>query len=59
MEERGKNPCDLCKRRGGCCFDCALNVYAEKSECAEHDCFLNYEGSCMIGLYEYCGAWRN
>lgn len=57
MEKGGKNPCDLCKRKG-CCFDCALNGYTEKYECAEHECFLNYEGSCMIGLYERCGAWE-
>ena len=54
MEE---NPCDLCKRKG-CCYDCALHGYPEKFQCTEYGCFLNYEGSCLIGLYERCGAWK-
>ncbi len=52
----GKNPCDVCRRSE--CIDCALIVYATKFECCSYECFLNYEGSCMIGLYDECGAWE-
>lgn len=55
--ESGKNPCDLCKHEG-CDADCALYRYSQKFQCAEYDCFINYEGSCVLGLYERCGAWK-
>lgn len=52
-----KNPCDLCKREG-CEYDCALHGDHKNFQCTEYDCFLNYEGNCLIGLYERCGAWK-
>lgn len=59
MDQDCKNPCDLCKKQDLCRLDyCALSVYSRKCECTQYQCFLNYEGSCMIGLYENCGAWE-
>lgn len=55
--ESGKNPCDLCKREF-CDAVCSLYRYSKKFQCTEYDCFINYEGSCLIGLYENCGAWK-
>lgn len=57
VEEGGVNPCDTCKREMDC-FDCAFGGYTDKHECCNHDCFLNYEGSCMVGVYDRCGAWQ-
>lgn len=57
MDDSGKNPCDLCKRHD-CDADCALYRYASKFECTEYNCFINYEGSCTLGIYENCGAWK-
>lgn len=55
--ESGKNPCDLCKREF-CDAVCSLYRYSKKFQCTEYDCFINYEGSCLLGLYENCGAWK-
>ena len=58
MDHDTRNPCDLCKKD---CFgeECALNVHAREYNCTQLQCFLNYDGSCMIGLYEHCGAWED
>lgn len=53
----GKNPCDLCKRDD--CDECSLRVFALKYECTTYECMLNYEGMCLIGFYEKCGAWED
>ena len=58
MDQDCINPCDLCKREG-ICYDCALNGYTDYHNCTEYRCFLNYEGICMVGLYERCGAWED
>lgn len=52
-----KHPCDICHRSE--CEDCALIVCPTKHECCNYECFLNYEGSCSIGLYDECGAWED
>ena len=60
MDQDDKNPCDLCKKNGFCGLEfCALANLAVKSQCTQHQCFLNYEGACLIGLYENCGAWED
>ena len=58
MDHDCLNPCDLCKQKG-CPSDCALHGYTKNHECTEYQCFLNYEGTCMVGLYERCGAWED
>lgn len=59
MADSGMNPCDLCKRYRVDCEDCALDrLAATKFKCAEDKCFINDEGSCLLGLYERCGAWK-
>ena len=59
MDLDTRNPCDLCKRK---ChdvdFECAFDVFTGTYYCSEYKCFLNYEGSCMVGLYDRCGAWE-
>ena len=58
MDLDSKNPCDLCKQN--CLeFECALYGHPRKYSCSEWECFLNYEGTCMVGLYERCGAWED
>lgn len=56
MSEKSANPCDLCKKKE--CEDCVFDVYAREIECVQYGCFINYEGSCLLGLYERCGAWK-
>ena len=62
MDHDTRNPCDLCKRK---ChdvdsdFECAFERYTGKYHCSEYQCFLNYEGSCMVNLYDRCGAWED
>lgn len=53
---KGKNPCDVCDTEH--CDDCALNIYALEHECCNYQCFLNYDGTCIISLFEKCGAWK-
>lgn len=59
MTER-KNPCDVCDRPCEvlCGLDCIFDVYAQKFECRNCDCFLNNEGMCAVSAYERCGAWE-
>ena len=53
----GKNPCDICKKDD--CWECLLNSWSKKYyQCLTYECFLNYEGSCLISLYESCGACK-
>lgn len=51
-----KNPCDCCSKQ--LCDDCVLGDFNRRFECCNHDCMLNYEGSCMISIYDHCGAWK-
>ena len=55
------NPCDVCKSK--VCKTglerCALDVYARKNVCYNYECFCQYDTACMLGLYEYCGAWED
>ena len=56
----GKNPCDVCKNPCNKLFDynCIFDVYAQKYECTNYECFINYEGACLLGAYENCGAFE-
>lgn len=56
-DNRKENPCDLCSREMDC-FDCALGGYTAEYICCTSNCFLNYEGNCVLGLYVRCGAWK-
>lgn len=54
-----KHPCDLCKKTD--CCECVLIVYNREYECHNGECFVNHDGSCLLGFYEKCGAfgaWR-
>jgi hypothetical protein len=55
--DESRNPCDLCQK---VCHEteCALNCFTREYQCEQLKCFLNYEGSCMISLYDNCGAWE-
>ena len=50
------HPCDLCLRRD--CYECFLNIYSSQYYCATYGCALNYDGNCLAGAYDYCGAWE-
>lgn len=39
------------------CTDLAVSG-ARHVKAKQLGCFLNYEGSCMISLYDNCGAWE-
>ena len=52
-----RNPCDLCKHTREC-YECVLCKTALQYECLNDECFLNYEGNCLCGFYENCGAWE-
>ena len=52
-----ENPCNVCSRKY--CDDCVLERMCNKCyECQAYKCFLNYEGSCMLSLYDDCGYRR-
>ena len=48
----GDNPCNICGFTD--CDDCVLHRYNKKNVCEAYDCFCNYEGSCLLGLYDDC-----
>ena len=33
-------------------------IYTRYHICGNDECCLNYEGDCMISLYEMCGTWE-
>lgn len=61
----GENPCNIChadcsKALGSdewgdnaCMF---YQRYNEAYVCEAYDCFINYEGSCALNLYDDCGC---
>lgn len=50
-----RNPCDICMKEE--CEDCVLNIiYSKKYQCNASKCFLNYEGTCNISIYDVCGC---
>lgn len=53
----GQNPCDLCRMAS--CDGCVLDAYTHERVCGTADCMLYYEGACVLGLYERCGAWEH
>ena len=53
----GKNPCDVCDGRIDC-SECPLDGYSEAYECDNYECFLYCEGTCILSLYDRCGAWK-
>lgn len=58
MSDNKANPCDLCEID---CYgsDCPMRSLSIKREyCAQYKCFLNYEGGCLVGLNDSCGAWK-
>ena len=50
------NPCDCCRLRK--CGDCVLDGH--DGGCFNEKCFINFEDThtCLLGLYEDCGAWE-
>ena len=52
-----KHPCDTCPRASDC-SDCALNPDTEAYECLNYECAHEYEGTCLLGIYSRCGAWK-
>ena len=56
MDHDTRNPCELCEDTSECA-ECVLHRPGEiVTYCAADRCFLNYEGSCMIGIYDDCGC---
>lgn len=52
----GENPCNICNAD---CYetDCVLNrIYHNVEYCKAYDCFVNYEGNCLLCLYDDCGC---
>lgn len=52
----GEHPCNICKRTMEC-YECACHSFARQYECNNDDCFLNYDGTCLLYFYENCGAY--
>lgn len=50
------NPCDCCERSSWAsgCSNCILDEY--ETICSNGECFLNHEGSCLLGIAEKCKA---
>lgn len=52
-----KHPCDTCPRTGDC-FECALYPDHTTNECVNYECAHEYEGTCLLGIYSRCGAYK-
>lgn len=52
----GVSPCSVCGKSS--CWECVLNGMTKENECTNYNCFLNYEGDCLISVFEKCGAWK-
>jgi len=54
----GENPCNICRNKDNCGdTDCVLNrIWSKELYCKAYECFLNYEGSCLLSLYDDCGC---
>lgn len=52
-----KHPCDTCPRTRDC-VDCALDPDIAAYECVNYECAYEYEGTCMLGIYSRCGAYK-
>ena len=51
----GENPCNICHQKQ--CHGCVLErFYNAVYECKAVECMLNYEGSCIISMYDDCGC---
>ena len=56
---RYQHPCNLCKKQNcnvgdeDCIFYLRFN---RQYECAAWDCIVNYEGTCLLELYDACGC---
>lgn len=53
---KDEHPCDLCERDD--CWDCALQNDLVVYPCNNYECRFEYEGSCNLGIYSRCGAWK-
>lgn len=65
---RGDNPCNICHADcetvlGGdeyCGNSCMFyQQYNKVYTCEAYDCFVNYEGSCLLSLYDNCGCRKH
>lgn len=58
---RDEHPCNICKHKLECFeIECPLDhTYNKAYECHQYDCFLNREGSCLINIYDNCGARKS
>ena len=54
-----RNPCDVCSNISieKCSF-CSFGHYTSEYQCCNWDCFLNYEGDCIVSVFDNCGAWK-
>ena len=51
-----KNPCNCCSAES--CEGCILNRFNKRFECQNDKCMENYEGTCLISIYDDCKAWK-
>lgn len=52
----GKNPCDVCQSARNC-EGCVLGrAWRKSGECANRECFCNYDCGCLLGLDDSCKA---
>lgn len=56
----GENPCNICHdRKEFCDGDDCIFFWQRNTKayvCEAYDCFVNYEGSCLLSLYDDCGC---
>ena len=52
----GENPCNICEMN---CdeMECVFHrIYNKCNYCKAYDCMANYEGDCLLGLFDDCGC---
>lgn len=52
MAESGQHPCNICGFVD--CDECIMHRYNERYVCEAYDCFCNYEGGCLLNMYDDC-----
>lgn len=56
----GENPCNICNQQDCDKADCVLHrVYNKVYYCEVYDCMLNYEGNCLLDLFDDCGCRKS
>lgn len=52
MDKSGQHPCNICGFVD--CDECIMHRYNENYVCEAYECFCNYDGGCLLNMYDDC-----